>query len=450
MRGGLALLSGAVTSAARSNLGRAFVERIDHSRLRWVLRRWEWFWIAAILLIAALAHGINMFDFPYQENDEAAYMSQAWAVLKLGELAPYTYWYDHAPLGWIQIAAWNILTGGFHTFGTSVDSGRVLMLVMQVTSTLVLYRIARNISGSVVAATLVSLAFALSAYGIYFHRRVLLDNIATLWMLLSILPLVSGRLTLSKVWFSAFALGVSVLSKEVTIVLVPVLTYLVFYRADRVHRWFATALWPAIVGCVVSTYVLMATLKGELLPAGTLEEFLAGTLPRVSLIGTLLFQASREGGSVLDADSAFWTYTSSWVRSEPLLVLAGSAAALISVLLIKRQRLAGVMGLATFSLRAFLARGGVVIDFYLVPLLPLLALNLGLVLNSATGLVSKPLRRYSRIASVISGSTKLAALALCLVLLVWGGYFHFSADPEEPFSMWTSSQAVAQRQATDG
>ena len=119
------------------------------------LFKWETLLIIAVLLIAGLAHGINMFHFPYFENDEGTYMSQAWSVIYEGRLAPYTYWYDHAPVGWLQIAIWAILTGSFHTFGPIINSGRVLMLLIQLGSTLMLYYIARNISRSIILATLV-------------------------------------------------------------------------------------------------------------------------------------------------------------------------------------------------------------------------------------------------------------------------------------------------------
>ena len=37
------------------------------------------------------------------QDDEGTYTSQAFSVLEDGRLAPYTYWYDHPPLGWIQL-----------------------------------------------------------------------------------------------------------------------------------------------------------------------------------------------------------------------------------------------------------------------------------------------------------------------------------------------------------
>jgi hypothetical protein len=43
--------------------------------------------ILAILLVAALVHGFNMFHFPYYEDDEGTYMSQAWTVVHEGQLA---------------------------------------------------------------------------------------------------------------------------------------------------------------------------------------------------------------------------------------------------------------------------------------------------------------------------------------------------------------------------
>src|SRR5260221_13031472 len=97
--------------------------------------------LSGLLIISGVAHAYNMFHFPYYENDEGVYMSQAWALIAKGQLAPYTYWYDHAPGGWILIALWTLLTGGFFTFGLSVNSGRVLMFILHLLSVFFLYTI---------------------------------------------------------------------------------------------------------------------------------------------------------------------------------------------------------------------------------------------------------------------------------------------------------------------
>src|SRR5438105_2383603 len=57
-----------------------------------------------LVLVGLVAHGLNMFNYPAPYGDEGIYTSQAWAVLREGRLTPYTYWYDHAPLGWLMLA----------------------------------------------------------------------------------------------------------------------------------------------------------------------------------------------------------------------------------------------------------------------------------------------------------------------------------------------------------
>lgn len=423
----------------------------------WLARHHEGLWIALILLVATLTHAINMFHFPYYETDEGTYMAQAWAVVTQGRLAPYTYIYDHAPLGWIQIAAWAVLTGGFDTFGMAVESGRVLMLVFQIGSTLMLYRIARSLTGSITTASIVSLLFALSAYGLLYHRRVLLDNVATFWMLLGIMLLVAGRSSLTRVWLSACALGVSVLSKEVTIVVVPVLACLIFFHTHRAQRWFAAIGWTAIVTLLVSAYPLLAILKSELLPTGWLP---GDSTEHVSLIGTLQWQASRaKDGGMIDAGSKFWLLTKIWVRDEPLLVLGGTLSALVSLLAIRRRPVVGLMGAATLALWVFLGRGGEILPFYLLPALPLLALNLGLILDLVTRRAQAALERSGRgLGRMVGRSVRPVTAGLCLSCLL-AGYTSPNLGIETRSAAstgyvlgslpWKSEQSVAQKQALD-
>ena len=413
--------------------------------LSWLRRHREWFWIAAILLVIAVGHAVNMFDYPYYEDDEGTYVAQAWAVLQ-GHLAPYTYWYDHAPAGWIQIAAWAVLTGGFHAFGTAVESSRVLMLGFHMGSTLLLYSIARRLSGSMLAAGLACALFGLSAYGIQFQRRVLLDNVATFWMLLSIWLLVGRRLSLTRVWMSAVALAVSILSKELTIFLVPAMAALVWLRAARPVRAFAVSGWVVLVGLVFSLYLLMALLNGELFPTGTL---LGGNSDHVSLLGTLQYQASRgKDPGVLDFGSGFWQLVlRSWVREEPMLVLGGTVSALLALTFIRRRPAAGIMGLLTFSLWAFLARGGEVIGFYLVPLLPLLALNLALLVAAVCQALVGTLRRWQAMPARALRQVVAPVMTAVFAMGLLGGYMVGLLD--DPLRAWLREPAVGQREAID-
>lgn len=421
----------------------------------WLARHREAIWVAALLLLAALAHGINMFGYPYYENDEGTYISQAWAVSHLGQLAPYTYWYDHAPGGWFQLAGWALLTGGYHAFGTTVNSGRVLMMLMQVASTLMVYLIVRAavahdrrpatgspwLAPAILAASIATVAFALSAYGLYYRRRVLLDNISAFWMLLSILLLLHGRLSLKRVWASAVALGISILSKELTVFLVPVLAALVWRRSHPSQRWLGSIGWLAIVGSLVSLYPLMAALKGELFPSGTL---LGGSNEHVSLLETLAFQGARgKDGGLLEANSLFWLMVERWATEEPLLLLGGSGAMALSILLTPWRPVAGLLGMCTAMLWLFLGRGGIVIEFYLVPLLPLLAINLGVVI----GLLAGALRARVRRPAAIWLAVPLAASVGCAAGTLQGFHGPNYGYRENPFVAWTSTQADVQGQA---
>jgi oligopeptide/dipeptide ABC transporter ATP-binding protein len=416
-------------------------KRTAHPYIQWCARHREALWVAGIALVAALAHGINMFNYPVYLGDEGIYTAQAWAVMKEAKLDPFTYTYGHAPAGWILLAAWAVLTGGFHTFGTTIDSGRVLMLILQVGATCMLYHIARRISHSITVASAACLLFALSPYGIYSHREVLLDNIATFWMLLSIMLLVSRRLSLSRVWLSAVSLGLSILSKENTMFIVPALTYLVFYRTHRSHRWFATVGWPMVVVSLVSLYMLMATIKGELFPTGTL---LGGTHPHVSLLSSLQWQTNREKDrGLMDFNSKFWQATRFWVQADPLVVAGGSFCAFLAVLAIKRQRLVGVMGAATLSLWIFLARGSVILDFYLVPPLPLSALSVALVLGLAANSVTTFFKRYSGLSPIVTRSMQIAVVAPCLAGLAIAYSSPALGLKNDPLLLWKSWQEGA-------
>ena len=82
------------------------------------------------MLTGALTHGYNLFNYPLYVTDEGIYIQQAWSVLREARLSPYTYFYDHAPAGWLVIAAWvAILPSQFQTFGSAIDTGRALMLL---------------------------------------------------------------------------------------------------------------------------------------------------------------------------------------------------------------------------------------------------------------------------------------------------------------------------------
>ena len=98
-------------------------------------------------MFGALAF-VQAFGFrtaPAWEADEGTYAAQAWAVQNWGDLAHYTYWYDHPPVGWMLVAGWTFMTGAFER-GDGVSAIREFVLVTQVVSGILLYVIARRLS----------------------------------------------------------------------------------------------------------------------------------------------------------------------------------------------------------------------------------------------------------------------------------------------------------------
>ena len=147
----------------------------------------------------------------------------------------------------------------------------------------------------------------LESVGLYYHRRILLDNIATFWLLVSVFFLVglAGRAHLSpgRLTLSALALGLAILSKEVVAVFALPLALLAGWCLDG-WRWRPAVGWLAVVGTIAALYPLLALGRGELAPEGVP---LVGTASGISLIGTLGEQAGRDrDGGLLQAGSHFW------------------------------------------------------------------------------------------------------------------------------------------------
>src|SRR5436305_14747589 len=93
------------------------------------------------LTTGAVTHGYNLFKYPLYVTDEGIYIQQAWSVLREDRLSPYTYFYDHAPAGWLVIAGWlALLPGQVRTLGNAINTGRTLTLVPHAVSPSLLHR----------------------------------------------------------------------------------------------------------------------------------------------------------------------------------------------------------------------------------------------------------------------------------------------------------------------
>ena len=387
-----------------------------------VIKKYDLVIIFFLILVAGISHGYNMFHYPYYENDEGTYMAQAWSLLKFGELSHYTYWYDHAPAGWIFIALWNVLSGGFFTFETSVNSGRVFMLLIHMASAVIMYIIAKKLSGRSLPGILAVLLFSLSPLAIYYQRRVLLDNLMIFWVLLSMMLIVATKSRLRYIIASAITFGIAVLTKENAIFFLPVYIYAIYQKTAIKQRLFAIIKWLSITGVIISLYFIYAMLKNEFFPIGMFGD----QSEHVSLLGTLQSQYSR--GSEFpfwDTRSDFYSSLKTWLYKDPTLVYVGITSTIIALLASIKVKYMRIPALLTAMMLVFILRGKLVIDFYLVPLIPLMALNFGLITDGFIKLITQ---NHKKVALTLG----FFAIIGTVLLFANSDQSHYTADETTP------------------
>jgi 4-amino-4-deoxy-L-arabinose transferase-like glycosyltransferase len=339
--------------------------------------------ILALIAVGMLAHAVNMLDMPAFtfNGDEGIYTGQALAVLRDGRLAPYTYWYDHAPAGWILLAAWMAASGGPHTFGGAIDSGRVLMLLLHLVMIHRLYRVARACGCGPAPAALATLLFSLSPLAIFYQRPITLDTMMLFWVLLSLDLLLDGQGRLSRVAVSGFCFGIALLTKETAVFLLPAMLFIAVRERRRHQGRFAVLGWVLPMLMLTSWYPLYAALKGELLPAALSAALFGDAQPHVSLIETLLWQSRRDGGGMFNLDNQFWHMVrADWTVRDPLLLAGGAIAIMLNLLRGIRNRQTLAVALLGLLPLYYLARGGLVFNFYIVFAIPFLCLNIAALL----------------------------------------------------------------------
>jgi endo-1,4-beta-D-glucanase Y len=347
--------------------------------------------IELIMLIIALAiviftHGYNMFQYPYYENDEGIYQAQAWAIVKLNQLAPYTYFYDHAPAGWMIMAFFTQIIGGFFNYNftgiSALDTGRIVILLFKIFTVLFVYGIIKNQTGKYYLGILGMILMSVSPLELYYQRRILLDNIMITLMMGSLFLISKKQITIAHTIYASIVLGVAVLTKESAIFFVPGMMLLMFLQLSPIQRKLGTILNFSFFTSVIILYPIMALLKTELLPSPN----------KVSLISSAFYQVSR------GARLPFWDFKSDFYYTfliwrdkdiNYIYFFFITLALTILTLLFKRNKFTIGVLLMVLAMIAFLIRGGVVLDFYILPLLPLIAILASLFLNEIIELSKK-------------------------------------------------------------
>jgi 4-amino-4-deoxy-L-arabinose transferase-like glycosyltransferase len=381
-------------------------------------------WLEAVVVVLGLAaafvlHAYNIFNFPRYELDEGTYISNAWAITQ-GLISPYPYGYGHPPLAWMQIAAWMQFTGGPFTFGNALNSGRVFMIFYAVGCALLVYLITRRWTGSRSAALLAMIIFSLSPLSITFQRQIYLDNVAIFWLLLSLYFLAVSDSRLFFIMLAAISFGISVLSKEIMLLFFPVMLYAAALHTTRFQRKFGLVSFTYIVIAVCSGFVLLAFLKDEFFPYAWHLPW--DTHVHLSMLDTFVGQTQR--GQSNGSFSESWI---AWLGLDKVFVLCSIVAPLFNLIygLLTRWRVLLYVPLSLPPLRSFkrayrksliardaeripdrnllvallaisfwmlLVRGGQVLSFYIIPLIPLIAINVAMALNTILSWVVKVVR----------------------------------------------------------
>jgi 4-amino-4-deoxy-L-arabinose transferase-like glycosyltransferase len=334
------------------------------------------------LLAGAVTHGWNTFRYPLYLTDEGIYMGQAWAVVHEGRLTPYTYFYDHAPLGWLAIAAWvTPLPRQFEAFGNPINTGRVLMVLVHVGTVFLLFEVVRRYSGSVAAAFLAAFVVNVSPLAVYYQRQVLLDNLMVFWVLLGLYLLARRDGRVVTAIGGGLGFGLAMITKENALFLLPGFGYLMHRSIEaQSNRRFSASFWWFAAAAPVAMYLLFAQLKNEMLPARL--DFNLATPPadHVSLLYTVWWQLHRT--PTTSHGSAFADLLrGSWLAKDTYLLAGGAVATLatLGLALSDRRRREAMLGAALLAIGyGFYLTRSVLLDFYVVPLVSLLALNIGL------------------------------------------------------------------------
>jgi 4-amino-4-deoxy-L-arabinose transferase-like glycosyltransferase len=325
------------------------------------------------LLISLATHAVNMFNFPLYELDEGTYMSAAWSI-QHGQLWPYAYGYGHPPAGWIQLAFLLNFVGGLFSFGNSINTGRVLMLFYSTGMALLIYLIVRRMTASRTMALVGLLIFAFSPMSITYTREVLLDNIGAFWFMLSLYLLVISESRLLYITLAAITFGIAILSKETFVFFIPGMIYGVLLNTTRFQRKFALVAFIYAFIALGSSFVLMAILKGELFPPGWLPW---DHHQHLSLIGTYAGQVGRgqNQGSIQQS-------MNQWIQSDAVLFFVSVGAIAFNVVVGWWKRKQFLFAFLAICYWLLLLRGGVVFDFYIIPLIPLSVVNIVLAMDT--------------------------------------------------------------------
>ena len=363
------------------------------------------FWICATLtFVVLLVQGWNIAGYPTVFDDEGTYLAQAWAIDHGIGMAPYTYWFDHPPLGWIQIAAlaW-IPSLLFHGSAVIVVAwARIVMLPFTAVSSILIYVLARRMTLPRWSAALAVVVFGLSPLSVTLQREIFLDNIAVTWILAAFVLAYSPRKHLWHHIASGLCAAVAVLSKETMVIALPGLAYALWVNVHKDTRKYSIVGFVGAFVLLIVQYPLYAILKGELYQPDN----------RVSLFYGIKYQLTRPGsGSIFDQGSNGYTILHNWLFYDPVLIIAGTVSVILA-LAVRRARPVAIVGVLLTL--AAIRPTGYLPAMYIIQMLPFFSLGIAAIADQVVSFVLK----YKARPVFLQQIGRLAVVAALLVTAI--------------------------------
>jgi hypothetical protein len=393
--------------------------------------------LTPLLVLVGAVHAIGMWTFPRWVDDPGTYLSQAWSLQYQHALSPYSYIYDHAPAGWIQLSLWSMLTNGFNRYDSAIGFGNECMLIAKLVSCALLFALARRLQFSRLGAAAAVLLFGFCPLELMYSRWTFLDNLVTPWLLLAFMLAAAPRRSISAATGAALSFAMAALTKETALVVLPALVWAMAQNLDRRNRPQVIAVGGFSGLLLMAMYPLYALYKGELVERPGQN----------SLLGTAKWQLiERESsGSLLEPGSPTAHMVGQWLGVDRYLLLAGLVA--IPIALLGRRLRPAVLVLVIQWL--VLVRGGYVPFMHVVNLMPWSALVVVAAVEIAAGnrrlATFRPLARSGRLLPRLrTVTTGLAAVCLAAVLVgSWTPTLRHMLQARQEPPLWSATQWLA-------
>ena len=228
------------------------------------IRRLHGFSIAAVAVAAVGAvHARNMSAAPGAGSEEGVLVGRAWTLQSVGSLGRAIDWYDHPPLGLLQVRVWTALTSAFERAPTAVAAGRELMLLAFLASAALLWVLGRRLALDRWATGVALALFGLSPLAVHVHRELALDNLAVPWALAAFALASNPRRPLAAYAASGACIAAALLTSESSVVFVVLLLWHV-RRSSLPSTWrYGLVVGGSAFAAAVGATVAYTSVRGS-------------------------------------------------------------------------------------------------------------------------------------------------------------------------------------------